>query len=255
MKKKHLLKWSSVMSLPLVSLVAISCSDNQNIPPANYEMINVETKGLAFNSKGIITKFYKYGGSTDINLEIPEYLTNNRILTSEYYGYKQRITSIGNMIFSANKYSSNEFGNPYAQYLNSIKLPNSIETIGIESFYGTPITEIIIPDSVVKIGSGAFENCINLVSVKLSKNTKIIGAGAFSGTSITSIEIPDSVSFIEANAFYNTKLNGLLVIPDSVGSIYSGAFQGTQITEVSIPKDCGYDISAFPSGCNIIERK
>ena len=92
--KKHLLKLSTFASLPLLSLAAISCSNKQNIPPRDYEMVNVETNGLAFNSEGVITKFYNFGGSTDINLVIPEYLINNRVLTSEYYGYKQRITTI-----------------------------------------------------------------------------------------------------------------------------------------------------------------
>ena len=163
--KKHLLKLSTFASLPLLSLAAISCSNKQNIPPRDYEMVNVETNGLAFNSEGVITKFYNFGGSTDINLVIPEYLINNRVLTSEYYGYKQRITTIGSMVFSAQtKYdgASGQYKpiyNEYAQYLTSITLPNSIESIGADAFYETPLTEIILPDSVVDIGGGAFRYC------------------------------------------------------------------------------------------------
>ena len=231
--KKHLLKLSTFASLPLLSLAAVSCSNEQNIPPADHEMINVETNGLAFNSKGEITKFYNFGGSTDINLVIPEYLVNNRILTSEYYGYKQRITSIDSCVFSAQTDSFGKpFYNPYAQYLNSITLPNSIEDIGAAAFYGTPLTEIIIPDSVVNIGDGAFEYCTNLTSVKLSKNTK----------------------YIKTNAFYYSGLKGELYIPDSILGIYSGAFDGTQITEVSIPKDCVYNSDSFPPGCKVTRR-
>ena len=266
--KKHLLKLSTFASLPLLSLAAISCSNKQNIPPRDYEMVNVETNGLAFNSEGVITKFYNFGGSTDINLVIPEYLINNRVLTSEYYGYKQRITTIGGMVFSAQtKYdgASGQYKpiyNEYAQYLTSITLPNSIETIGGDAFRETRLTEIILPDSVVNIGGGAFEYCTNLTSVKLSKNTKYIGDGSFSGTSITSIEIPNSVFYIEDYAFRNTKLSGSLYIPDSVVTIGSGAFDGTQITEVSIPKDCDYQqenyfnylFASFPPGCKVTRR-
>ena len=258
--KKHLLKLSTFASLPLLSLAAISCSNKQNIPPRDYEMINVETNGLAFNSKGEITKFYNFGGSTDINLVIPEYLVNNRILTSEYYGYKQRITRIGNFVFSAEtKYdiASGQYKpiyNEYAQYLNSITLPNSIESIGADAFYETPLTEIILPDSVVTIGGGAFRYCKNLTSVKLSKNTKDIGMFAFANTAITSIEIPNSVIYIHDDAFRNTQLSGELYIPDSVISIYPGAFLDTQITEVSIPKDCDYEPDSFPPGCKVTRR-
>ncbi len=250
--KKHLLKLSSFISMPLVSLAAISCSNNQNIPPRDYEMINNET-GLVFNSEGKIIKYYYYEGNEYKNIVIPEYLENNRILTSQYYGYKQRITTIGGLVFSTDTYP-NRPNNLYAQYLTSITLPNSIETIGADAFYGTPLTQIVLPDSVVGIGDGAFRNCKNLKSVKLSKNTRDIGGFAFAYTAITSIEIPNSVFYIHNDAFSNTKLSGELYIPNSVISIYPSAFEGTQITSVSIPKNCQYEESSFPPGCKITKR-
>lgn len=235
--KKHLLKLSTFASLPLLSLAAISCSNNQNIPPVDYEMVNVETNGLAFNSRGVITKFYNFGGSTDINLVIPEYLVNNRILTSEYYGYKQRITTIGGMVFSAKTeydIASGQYKpiyNEYAQYLTSITLPNSIETIGAGAFEETPLTEIILPDSVVRIGDGAFRYCKNLTSITLlSEKIKYIGSGAFR---------------------YSSNLKGELYIPDSIVSIGSGAFYGTQISKVSVPNRNVYVSDSFPEGCEI----
>ena len=259
--KKHLLKLSTFASLPLLSLAAISCSNNQNIPPRDHEMID-QNYGLAFNSEGEITKYYYFSdkGNDFTNVVIPEYLENNRTLTSQYYGYKQRITRIGGHVFSAEtKYDLNTgkdkpIYNEYAQYLTSITLPNSIETIGGNAFWGTPLTEIIIPDSVVDIAAGAFENCKNLKSVKLSKNTKDIGMFAFWGTAITSIEIPNSVIYIHRYAFRNTQLSGELYIPDSVISIDLWAFEGTQITSVSIPKNCQYE-GAFPPRCNVIIRE
>ena len=255
--KKHLWKLSSFISMPLVSLAAISCSNNQNIPPRDYEMINNET-GLAFNSEGKITKYYYFGEKNNYeNIVIPEYLENNRILTSQYYGYKQKITMIDSFVFSAYTVSWEDkpIYNEYAQYLKSITLPNSIETIGADAFYGTPLTQIVIPDSVTYIAAGAFRNCKNLESVKLSKNTKHIDISACADTAITSIEIPDSINYIEAKAFRNTQLSGKLVIPDSIWEIHSGAFLGTQITEVSIPnKDFYIAPDAFPPGCIITKR-
>ena len=251
--KKHLLKLSSFISMPSVFLAAVSCSNNQNIPPRDYEMINNET-GLVFNSEGKITKYYYYEGNEYKNIVIPEYLENNRILTSQYYGYKQRITTIGGLVFSTDTYP-NRPNNLYAQYLTSITLPNSIETIGADAFYGTPLTQIVLPDSVVDIGDSAFRNCKNLKSVKLSKNTKYIGNFAFANTAITSIEIPNSVIYINNKAFYYSGLKDSLYIPDSVIEIGSGAFLGTQITEVSIPnKDFYIAFDAFPPGCKITKR-
>ena len=238
--KKHLLKLSTFASLPLVSLAALSCSNNQNIiPPRDYEMINFET-GLAFNSKGEITKYYYYDTNDYTNIVVPEYLVNNRILTSEYYGYKQRITSIGNDVFSAQtKYdgASGQYKpiyNEYAQYLTSITLPNSIETIGAGAFEETQLTEIILPDSVVNIGDGAFKYCTNLTSITLlSKKIKYIGTNAF---------------------YYSSNLKGELYISDSIVSIGSGAFYGTQISKVSVPNRNVYVSDSFPEGCEIIIR-
>ena len=258
--KKHLLKLSTFASLPLLSLAAISCSNKQNIPPRDYELID-EKYGFAFNSLGEITRYISYPENDYTNITIPEYLTNNTKYTlDEYRGYTQRITSIGNFVFSAEtKYdiASGQYipmHNHYAQYLTSITLPNSIESIGADAFYETPLTEIILPDSVVDIGGGAFRYCTNLTSVKLSKNTKDIGMFAFANTAITSIEIPNSVIYIHDDAFRNTQLSGELYIPDSVISIYPGAFLDTQITEVSIPKDCDYEPDSFPSGCKVTRR-
>ena len=258
--KKHLLKLSTFASLPLLSLAAISCSNKQNISPRDYELID-EKYGFAFNSLGEITRYISYPENDYTNITIPEYLTNNTKYTlDEYRGYTQRITSIGNFVFSAHtKYdiASGQYipmHNHYAQYLTSITLPNSIESIGADAFYETPLTEIILPDSVVDIGGGAFRYCTNLTSVKLSKNTKDIGMFAFANTAITSIEIPNSVIYIHDDAFRNTQLSGELYIPDSVISIYPGAFLDTQITEVSIPKDCDYEPDSFPSGCKVTRR-
>ena len=258
--KKHLLKLSTFASLPLLSLAAVSCSNKQNIPPVDYELID-EKYGFAFNSLGEITRYISYPENDYTNITIPEYLTNNTKYTlDEYRGYTQKITSIGNFVFSAEtKYdiASGQYipmHNHYAQYLTSITLPNSIESIGADAFYETPLTEIILPDSVVWIGDEAFRYCKNLTSVKLSKNTKYIGGYSFAWTSITSIEIPNSVFWIENGAFYNTKLSGSLYIPDSVVTIDPKAFDGTQITEVSIPKDCIYQSDSFPPNCKVTRR-
>ena len=252
--KKHLLKLSTFASLPLLSLAAISCSNNQNIPPHELELID-EKYGFVFNSLGEITRYISYPGNDYTNITIPEYLTNNTNNTlDEYRGYTQRITSIGIKVFSAGTYSSGIPINPYAQYLTSITFPNSIESIGGYAFYESPLTEIILPDSVVDIGEGAFENCKNLTSVKLSKNTKCIGPRSFAKTGITSIEIPNSVNYIGTIAFAYSKLSGSLYIPDSVKEISLRAFEGTQITEASIPKDCYYESNSFPPGCKVTRR-
>ena len=64
------------------------------------------------------------------------------------------------------------------------------------------MTSIQIPNSVTRIGDGAFSQCINLTSVEMSNSVKIIGEWVFSGCiSLTSIEIPNSDTSIGNAAF------------------------------------------------------
>lgn len=75
--------------------------------------------------------------------------------------------------------------------LLSIKIPNSVITIGDEEFYSLhSITSvgkkhsgasIEIPDSVTSLGSTPFRDCTNLVSVNLPDSIKSIDGDAFSG--------------------------------------------------------------------------
>ena len=59
-----------------------------------------------------------------------------------------------------------------------------------------------IPNSVVKIGTGAFKDCSKLTNVNIPNSVTTIEASAFEGcTGIESINIPSSVTTIQRNAF------------------------------------------------------
>jgi hypothetical protein len=85
------------------------------------------------------------------------------------------------------------------------------------------LTSIIIPDSVITIGEGAFaESYLN--SVIIGNNVTTIGNSAFDFcSSLTSIIIPDSVTTISFLAFRSSHLTSI-IIPDSVTSLGEGAF-------------------------------
>lgn len=63
-------------------------------------------------------------------------------------------------------------------------------------------TDVVIPDGVKVIGSGAFAGRKSLKSVVLPQSVTVIGSWAFSGCrSLTSIMIPESVAEIGTDAF------------------------------------------------------
>jgi len=91
----------------------------------------------------------------------------------------------------------------------------------------TEITELVIPDGVTSIGSGAFSGCSGLTSVTIPNSVTSIGSDAFNGCSgLTSITIPNSVTTIGYDAFYDCKNLTSVTIGNGVTSIGGQAFSG-----------------------------
>lgn len=75
------------------------------------------------------------------------------------------------------------------------------------------LTSIILPNSIISIGIGAFKYCNGLTNIKIGNSVNLIRYVAFQDcTSLTTITIPNSVTSIEAAAFYNcTSLTEFIV--------------------------------------------
>lgn len=83
-----------------------------------------------------------------------------------------------------------------------INLPDSIEVICKETFYGTSITEINLGESLKKIETQAFRNCDKLQSLSFKDNLESIGDMAFySCKGLRNVYITDSISHVGENAF------------------------------------------------------
>ena len=120
----------------------------------------------------------------------------------------------------------------------SYVIPDSVTRIGDGAFEGcTSLKSLVTPDSVTSIGGSAFENCYSLSSVVLPDSVTSIGAWAFSGCSdLADIVIPDGVTSIGNYAFCGCESLTDIVIPDSVTSIGSSAFEGCiSLSSVVIP--------------------
>ena len=87
--------------------------------------------------------------------------------------------------------------------LESIKLPNSVTSIGNYAFgWCSGLTSVTIPNSVTSIGYNAFYYCSSLTSVTIGNSVTSIGNRAFYGcSSLTSVTIGNSVEIIGDSAF------------------------------------------------------
>ena len=141
--------------------------------------------------------------------------------------------------------------------LKSIELPNSLTSIGSQSFSGctglmrisgsatnastvaqqaNPSSFTVNITSGTSIGYYAFEGCTGLTSVTIPDSVTSIRYHAFDGcTGLTSVIIGNSVTSIESNAFKNCNSLTSITIPDSVTSIDNSAFYScTGLTSVTI---------------------
>lgn len=119
-------------------------------------------------------------------------------------------------------------------------------SIGSFAFAGAGLTSVAIPNSVMSIGDGAFDQCKNLTSAIISNNVKSLSKQLFHiCPKLTSVTIPESVTSVDESAFY--KCTGLtsIILPASVTSIGRNAFENcsslSSLTVSSNLNSIGYD--------------
>ncbi len=144
-----------------------------------------------------------------------------------------------------------------------VALPETLVEIGDYAFGNcTALKEIVIPDGVVSLGRGVFDEdedllravlpsslseipdrlffgCTALydVSIPATAAVKVIGGGAFRGCEdLTSVEIPSSVESIGAGAFASCSGLTAVELPASVTSIGASAFANCSgISSFTVP--------------------
>lgn len=138
-----------------------------------------------------------------------------------------------------------------------IVIPNTVTKIGDEAFKGNKkVTSVIIPGSVVDIGNNAFEGCEKLEKVAFTNpdganNNLLIRLSAFKDcTKLTDVEIPARVKQIVGNIFKGC--TSLMEIKVNANNPYyfaqEGVLFGPALVEYSPKYDENYVLLAYPAG-------
>lgn len=99
-------------------------------------------------------------------------------------------------------------------------------------------TSVIIPETIRRIGSGAFKYCESLKKVEILYGTTVIDIDAFYGCKrLEKISLPSSIKRIKDSAFSYCELLKKISIPNKVEYIDDRVFCGcTSLEEVILPE-------------------
>ena len=117
----------------------------------------------------------------------------------------------------------------YVGIESEVVIPDSVVKIGIGNsvFSHANVKSVIIPKSVKSIEGCAFSSCDTLESVEIPKSVKTIGMGAFRQcNSLKSIVLPDTLKAIEPSMFEYCKGLESVTFGKSVKKIGRGLLFG-----------------------------
>lgn len=182
----------------------------------------------------------KYSGSLS-DIVIP---SNIRIISPYTFAYDSDIVSVE---IGSGVEEIGEGAFYMCKNLEAVDIDPQVSVIGGYAFFDTPWLEndtrefliegrnilidcksssknIVIPDEVVTIGTGAFYMS-GIESVAFSENTKVIGMRSFMGCkNLEEVEIPNGVLLVDTQAFYNCTALKNASVAQSVELIKTQAF-------------------------------
>ena len=140
-------------------------------------------------------------------------------------------------VYDGNGASFTVTGLAYMSFINrpqitALTLPSTITEIGEYAMNNVGITEIIIPSSVEKIGTGTFLACDKLQSANvLGENTEF-GNGVFKNCPELRTVTISGVRELTAECFYNCPLLEEVTLPSALTSVGKTAFYNCQSLSV-----------------------
>lgn len=171
-------------------------------------------------SKGIL-----YGSKSISSIELP----SSYSVMSIFGGYKSLVSkSLKTIIITDGSTQIDDYEFEGLQYVETIILPETINYVGENAFYGCRSLENINIPNVTYVGDNAFNGCINLNNISLGQDLSYIGDKAFNSTLYLYGLSSNNSDFVIINNILISYVGDdeIVVIPNNVTAVAGGAFAG-----------------------------
>lgn len=179
------------------------------------------------------------------------------------YGAFNTCKSLTTVVYNSKNLKTAKGSNTFVIFGSSVKnitLGENVQSLGDYIFCMCGISSISLPDSVGKIGEGAFASCTSLTTVSSTSKSKLycIDGRAFSGCSaLSSITMPKLLTEIGDEAFANCTNVRSLDLSYHVTKIGADAFKNCTNLQINTTTDAYaydycklYDVTCNASGAS-----
>lgn len=164
-----------------------------------------------------------------------EYMIKSGTIAIASYAFNWHYNQSGGILYTNNRYT-------YEKNITKLLIPDSVIAIGSEAFSdNTAIHDIIVSHKLEYIGQRAFSGCKKIMDFNLPSTIKYIETGAFYGcwNAFKELTIPASVRHIGSHAFKGCITLEKVIFSGPVDKIGSGIFElCDKLSEIVVPKDC-----------------
>lgn len=130
---------------------------------------------------------------------------------------------------------SNAFNGRWA--IDKVVLPPTLKKIGSYAFQNTSLTSVNIPDNVETIENDAFGRVKRLQEVHLPDNLTALGGSAFEYCrNLRAVKIPSKIKVITWYAFRDCSSLQSVELHDSITGFGNESFAGCDLREITLPK-------------------
>jgi hypothetical protein len=129
----------------------------------------------------------------------------------------------------------------WAPNLETVVLPSSVITLGSNAFNNCSKLREINIDNVTTLGNMCFyfNTLLNNNNLNLTDNVIYLGDRCLAGTNYIFYKLPSSLTYLGVDT--PNKASGDHVIPDGVTAINGGSYNNTNITSI----DCGRNVTVI----------